>query len=339
MRARLGEIDQKANTARVTGNGFMQMLTEKSFQGDQLEKPTELTVHWNKAMFFNGQIAIFEGRVQAEQNSSRLLCEEMQAFLDRPVSFKEGEKGGQSASVRDLVCDKKVRIDDEKREGTVLVQKMRLVSPSVALNKEDSVLNASGPGMLYLLQLGTKGDSPLPGAAPPAPAQPGKKEEKELTLTRIEYQLHFDAHDRLLGNDKARMAVFNGDVDLFNLPTDTLDQAIDPNKLSPGAMHLHCEKLHVLSQRLPGGGTTQQMEAYKKVTVESQEFWGRADVVKYDEAKQLVILEAAQNGVATIHRTVVQAGESSTLKGEKIKYFRKTNVVEVDKGTVIDLGN
>lgn len=331
------EIDQKLNTARVDGNGAMQMLTEKSFQGEKLEKATELTVHWNESMFFTGQIAHFVGRVQAEQNNSKLLCEEMQAFLDRPVSFKEGEKGGQSASVRDLVCDKKVHIDDEQREGAQFLRRTRLVAPSVALNKEDGVLDASGPGKVFILQFGDK-EGTAPGAAPAQPvAKKNDKGEKELTLTRIEYQDKFRADDKPGSNNKSRMANFFGDVDVVNLPAESIDHRIDvDNKLPAGAMHLHCERLQILTQRHADGRTTQEMEGHRKVVIESQEFWGRADVVKYDEAKQLVILEAGANGVATIHRTTVQAGELSTMSGKKILYYRKTNQVNVDGATGIN---
>src|SRR5439155_6252536 len=122
---------------------------------------------------------------------------------------------------------------------------------------------------------------------------------------------------------------FYGDVDVFNQPTENIDEKIDPDQLPPGAMHLHCEKLNVLSHRHADGHTTQEMEAHHKVVVNAQEFWGRADVVKYDESKQLVIFEGGENSMATLHRTQVQAGERPTLTGKKIFYYRKTNKVHV----------
>lgn len=322
------KIDQKSNTAWVYGIGAMQMLTEKSFEGEKLDKPTELTVHWQREMYFDGRFAFFQGHVQAEQNSSTLLCENLQAYLDQKVSFKEGEKRGQSATVREMVCDRNVRIDDEVRDGSQLLRRTRLVSPEVSLNKDDSVVDAKGPGVLHLLQLGNK-DEAAPGQAPQKPTQ---KTEQELKLTRVTFRAGMHA------NNKKRIATFWGDVDVVHLPTEDIDQPIDIDKRLPGMMYLHCEKLKVLSVRHADGRTTQEMEAERKVTVEAQEeFSGRGDVLKYDESKELVILEGGETGLATLYRVQGKGGKPDMVKGKKLFYFRKTNEIKGDEVTGVNL--
>jgi hypothetical protein len=42
------------------------------------------------------------------------------------------------------------------------------------------------------------------------------------------------------------------------------------------------------------------MHAYTKVAIESQEFSGSADVVKYDESKEQVILEGSDGNLAVL---------------------------------------
>jgi lipopolysaccharide export system protein LptA len=327
-------IDQKNNTATVVGIGAMQMITDKSFEGDKLDKPTELWIHWNKDMFFDGMMAQFRGGIQAQQVDSRLKCQEMQVFLDRAVSFKEGEKGGQPAKVRNLVCDKECRIEDSKNPGGQLQRYTRLTSPAVALDNENGIVNASGPGVTHILQLESEGDDPGTGAAKPAvlPADPNRKESrKQLVLTRVSYLWS------MFANNRERTAIFRGDVDLIHVPTPNADLVVDPDHPPPGCMHLHCEQLKVFTRRQANGQTTQEMEAQKKVVINAQDFWGRADVVKYDERLDRIILEGSNGGTATLYQVKNKAGNPQTLTGSKIMYWRKTGAVSVSEGRDINL--
>ena len=51
--------------------------------------PELLTVHWNKLMRFEGSFAEFHGNIQAEQASSRLTCQMLQVYFDKPVSLSD----------------------------------------------------------------------------------------------------------------------------------------------------------------------------------------------------------------------------------------------------------
>jgi lipopolysaccharide export system protein LptA len=353
-------IDQKRNTAKVNGVGAMQMLTKSSLEGEPLAEPTELTVNWDKEMFFNGQYAVFQGGpggIQAEQVNSRLRCKEMQVFLDRPVSFKEGDKGGQPAKVKNLVCDKKVVIEDTTREGPELRRYTRLTSPSVALDNESGEVRASGPGVVHILQLEAEDEGPLGNPAPARPPagwpngptkkdvppdepakkdppadDPAKKEAaKRLVLTRVQYLASMYA------NNRARTAIFRGDVDTVHVPTDNPDLVVDLDRLPPGGMHMHCELLRVFNRRRADGTMTQEMEAVGKVYINAQEFWGQAHTVKFDEAKDLIILEGKDGGKASLYQVKGQGGKPSEMIARKIYFWRKTNKVHFEGGQVISV--
>ncbi len=115
------EIDQGDNTATVDGDGYMQMENTTDFQGNPLKKPELLTVHWNKLMRFEGSFAEFLGNIEAVQASSRLQCQMMQVYFDKPVSLsdqrrtekKERAPGDQPAKVKRLICDRSVRVEEE----------------------------------------------------------------------------------------------------------------------------------------------------------------------------------------------------------------------------------
>lgn len=330
-------IDQRLNKAWVDGIGAMQMPTKSTLDGEQLSQPTEITIHWNKEMLFTGQQALFQGGVQAEQDNSRLVCQDMQVFLNRPVSFKEGEKGGQPAQVKNLVCDKSVRIEDSTRQGGRLTRYTRLTSPGVHLDKEEGIVTSSGPGVVHILQMGSA-DEVFPDPNPPknapaktpvvktANAKDGKAAKEELMLTRVNFT------DRMFANNIKRIAYFYGNVEVVHMPSENPDVMIDVDRPPAGCMYLRCEQLKVLSHRNLSGVTTQEMEAMRKVIVQAQDFWGIADVVKYDESKELVIFEGGDGGMATMYQVLAQGGQPRKLAGKKIYYWRKSGEVKIEDG-------
>src|SRR5262249_11717900 len=156
----------------------------------------------------------FQGDVQAEQDSGRLLCQTLQAFFDKPISLKEGDKQGQSARVEKLVCDsrsattaaadptgqgprverllgdKDVRAEDSGRENGKLRSYKRVESRELDLDNEEGIVDAPGPGIVRIIQMGNKEEFGSPKVDKPkaqparAPAK-GQAEEQELKLTRV----------------------------------------------------------------------------------------------------------------------------------------------------------
>lgn len=321
-------IDQKENNVWVNGIGAMRMPSNTNFQGDKLDKASDLTVHWNRNMFFNGKDAQFYGGIQAEQENARLACQTMQVFLDRLVSLKEGEKkGAPPAKVEKLVCDKNVRIEDTTRENGKLVRYTRIDSREF-VHDQDGIVVAPGPGVVRILQLGGK-DEAVPGPKPQNPTANPRPAEEELKLTRVTYL------GRMFANNNTRTAIFYDTVEVVNLPSDNPDLAIDIDRLPPGGLYLKCEQLKVYTRKEKDGKSNHEMEAHRKAMVQSREFWGQADVIKYDESKEQVIFEASAGNLATLYRVTVPGQKPDEIKGKKITYWRRTNDFKIDDGNGI----
>jgi hypothetical protein len=327
-------IDQRANKAWVNGIGAMQMITDTNLDGGKLAKPTELTIHWKEAMLFNGKDAEFRGGVQAEQLSSRLLCQWMQVVFDKPISLKEQDRSPQRARIDHLVCDKNVQVEDITRENGKLVAYRRLVAPDLAMDNEVGTVHASGPGQVRMLQMGEAGNG-LPG--PPSQgraAQGGAAPKQEMKLTHIRFR------GRMQANNKARTAVFFDDVQLVYLPSDNPNLTIDLNHLPPDCFYMRCEKLNVYEHLSADGKTkTQEMIAQHKVSVEGQDFSGSAEVVKYDGAQDRIIFEAEEGGLAVLTRQRAPGARPDRLSGKKIIYWRKTGESRVEDGHGISISN
>jgi len=307
----------------------------------KLAPPADVTIYWQERMFFDGKVARFWGGVQAEQQNGHLACNAMQVTLDRRVSFREGDKGKQPAKVQQVICEGDVWVEDSKREGSRIVAYERIDCPVLNVDnddeKDDSVVNAGGPGTVWIFQFGSKGDMlPPPGsaAAAAAPAGPKRsptnappaksKDDGEPKVTRVTYQ------GRMSANNKQGIAKFFDKVVVIQVPTDDPNFRIDENHLPPGYLYMSCERLDVLKHKLPDGKTYQEMCASKRVAIETQEFSGSADVVKYDESKEQIILEGSAGNDAILTKQKVRGADTQTLRGKKIYYWRSTGNYKIE---------
>ncbi len=357
-------IDQAQNKAWVQGNGSMEMLSNANFRGEATKEVVPLIVFWEKNMLFNGQWAEFEGNVQAEQGRSRLLAEHLQVCLDRSVSLKEGhvaqdahkkpgEKGEPSAKVKTLVCSGKAHIEDATFENGLQVRYQRIFCPELSLDNEDEIMDAFGPGFVYILQPGDESPTAAPQTAPraqPAGNQPKKPEgavrgkgDEQMKLTRVFYR------ERMYGDNKKHLVTFVKDVEVFHLPADNPDIPLNRDRLPAGSMYLRGDQVKVLQVPIrpddpatrngtpPGNQPKkppvmkQEMEAIGHVTVMAQEFYGRADKVKYNEAKEQVIFEGSPGSLAELYKVRGQGLPPDSFRGRRIIYWRTTGAFEVEE--------
>lgn len=331
-------IDQRINEATVDGGGAMTMPSDTTFDGGRLEKTTMMTVYWDKEMFFDGKFAEFQGGVQASQELSRMACQTMQVFFDREVSFRENQKTNEKPKVHKLVCVNDVRIEEKSLDKTQkLLSHRKLSARELALDNVDRRVFASGAGVVRILQWGSSGEvipapgsKPRPGAAPKP--QPGK-DEQELKLTRVTYR------GRMYGDEVRRTVTFYEEVEVIHVPATDIDMKIDMNKLPPGSMFLQCEVLKVKSPRTENGQGGQELEAHKRVIVQADEFWGKADVITFNEDKDQLTLSAAEGNYASLHRAKVQGGPFEEIKGKQIIYYRRTNDYKVIGGVGVRTSN
>jgi hypothetical protein len=322
-------INQRDNMAEVEGVGAMHLPSNTGLDGSPAKKPgSRLTVHWTKDMLFDGSHADFRGGVVAYQEDASLRCQTMQVTLDKVVSFKEGQKGGQGAKVEKLVCDHKVYVADTTRDDKgELLRYQRLVAVELTADNPLGRTDAIGPGKVFLLQQGTPEAN---GSIKPAAAS----QKQELTLTRVDYQGHMSS---LLEN-KTRITTFLDNVEVFHLPANNPDVAISRDQVPKGGLYMKCERLKIASRPLPDGKTGQLMTADKSVTFRTPEFYGRCPVLKYDQPQEIVIFEGTVTNPVVLYklRPGNLPGEPERMTGQRILYNRKTGAFHMEKGNLIE---
>ncbi|MBI3410676.1 MAG: hypothetical protein HY040_20255 [Planctomycetes bacterium] len=338
-------IDQDKNTAAVDGPGAMDMPSNASFEGGKPVKPgTRLKIHWTKDMFFNGRSAEFDcavtgggGGVQAYQDTGKMLAESLQVTLDRFVSFKEGQKGGQAAKVEKLLCSKKVYVEDDQRDERKKIKQFdRIVCGQLDMDNEVGRSNAVGPGRFYHIAPGTDdapifggGAKPDPKAMQPPNKAPAKGPVRKLT--RIDFENRMSTYTK---DPTSRTATFDGNVNVYHLPSDDPDVPINPNKAPKDGFYLRCERLHIFTRPVDGKNC-QMMEGRKNVTFRTEQAYGTADLVKYDESQDLVIFEGTPGNPTILYKLRGPGAPPQQFIGGKILYNRKTGEIKAEGVTNI----
>jgi lipopolysaccharide export system protein LptA len=149
-----------------------------------------------------------------------------------------------------------------------------------------------------------------------------------MKLTRINYW------GSMFGNNNTRTAIFYNNVEVVYAPSDDPNLTVDVDKLPAGAMYLRCNQLKVYNRRQPDGKANQEMEAHGNASVQAQDYWGRADVIKYDESKDVLVFEAGEGNLATLNRVLRRGDAPQELRAKKITYWRRTGDYKVEKGYV-----
>ncbi len=323
-------VNQKDNIAEVDGQGAMTLPpSEKNFDGSAPTKTapgqpeTRLTIYWNKSMIFRGKDADFYGGVQAEQDNSRLRCEDMSVTFDRFVSLKEGQKGGQGAKVDQVLCTLKVFAVDAKKEGDRYTQATIVEGTQLHSINPDGLTHVSGPGRVRHLDLGA---SSL--AAETKPAPPGTRQDEVLKLTRIEFEQRMSSKNLPSG----KTATFYGNIKVYHFPANSLDATMDRDHPPKNGFYLQSELLNAQTRPI-GNRSYQVMVAERKVFFRTEDKYGYCDVLTYDESTELIILKANEGNQVQLFDQPVQGRTPKRVTGKTIIYNRRTNEFKVGDGT------
>ncbi|MFL5329433.1 MAG: LptA/OstA family protein [Gemmataceae bacterium] len=328
------ELDQVENRANVFGPGAMRILSTTDFQGNKLQKPTDLQVSWKEKMDFDGTLAEFYGHVQADQENTRLLCHHMQVTLDQRVRLGQqdpqaNQNPSRAANVDKVICvttgedgAQPVSVEDSIREKDQLVRYQRIESRELAVFKKTGQLEAAGPGEVRILQPGPKngGLSPLPDRGPALKTPPPPAEE-EMKLTYVRYG------SKLAVENEKRTAKFWRGVEVLHLPADDPGLRLNLNRLidhlPKGALYMKCDVLEVYTEEA-NGKKTHIMIAKEKAKVQFDDVNGDADIIKYNEASQQVIFEGTRSRPAVLTKQVARGQKPQIFKADKITYNRST---------------
>ncbi|MGL6094274.1 MAG: hypothetical protein ACRC7O_00550, partial [Fimbriiglobus sp.] len=169
-----------------------------------------------------------------------------------------------------------VFIEEVFGPGGKLGRGQRITAKQIDVRNDERVqtMEATGPGEVRILQLGSKDATRTPD-----PAAPKSTEEMKLTVVK------FDS--RMLAKDEAKVfqqATFDGGAKVTQIPTDDLNATATEYALPPRGVFLECNKVLKVStsKARKDGPARQAMEAIGNAHFLTDEYEGNAAQITYD---------------------------------------------------------
>jgi len=315
------KLDQQQNTVEVAGRGTMKMPTRTDFQGARLKEDVDVVVTWTERMLFDGKLAEFIGQVVAEQQGARLSGNDLRVELASRIPLRESGPGnrGPTPTMTRLLGGGGVLLE-KRGERPGEFQRIRGQELDFNNESERRLLRVRGPGQADILQLTREAQ------AVPNPSLPARE---ELKLTRVLFEGIMEA-DQQLG-----ILTFREALQMFHLSSQNIDMELNPDALPKGALYLTCEEIQATVGKSPGGAAPREFRAANRVRVHANEFTAIADDLKYDESKELLVLEGRGANRATLVRQTRPGAPRDPFSSKQIRYDRLRQQVQTSETDAI----
>jgi len=156
-----------------------------------------------------------------------------------------------------------------------------------------------------------------------------------MKITYISYGTDIPPSGHMYVNTKTNKANFLQNVRVLNMPCDDPNIEIDLdailNRMPEGALYMKCDRMDVFDH---GDKKKSQQEMYAKghVLVQAKDFWGRSNTMTYNEAKDQIIFEGGESGLATLYKIKQRGAEPQKIEGKTIVYIRSTGMFKIEGG-------
>jgi hypothetical protein len=171
-----------------------------------------------------------------------------------------------------------------------------------------------------------------PGAAPAKPAAAAKPTDDQMKMTYVKFV------ERMYANSKKNYAKFIGNVEALNFPCKEphveIGIALMLSQMPEGAMYLRSDVLEVWTRQAKDRKYS-EMHASGGALVQSNEFWGRATTIHFDEAKDQIIFDGGE-AKATLFKVLGKGVQPQKIEAKKIIYIRSTGQFWIDRGNSIE---
>ena len=338
-------LDRSANEAQVVGSGSLGFVVGKDLEGDELPEAEPLRIVWADGMNFDGQTAILRGRVTAtlgddETQRQELTCPEMRVHFTEAISFTEGLNGGDEEELgkllRNIECLGGVTVNSFEFAQGRTVEERHGRFRSLNINQKTGDTKAEGPGWITSWTQ----DRPRLSRSVSAKANASAKaRDSKWEYTRIEFL------GSVMGNFRQKVTTFDRNVDIVYGPVERLAQVVDPDNTSDGEMpddsvRIRCDRLQLTvranrdrstqTTTREGAGSdkrvvsTLELLGTGNATLEGRKVHAQADVIKYDQDKELFTLMSRGNRLAKIWQRDRIGSRWRDSAGQRFWYSTKT---------------
>ncbi|MDR2755545.1 MAG: hypothetical protein LBC20_07535 [Planctomycetaceae bacterium] len=310
---------------------------------NNINKDNRLLVDWNENMIFNGKVLQFLGksdrngnRVRAIHQDKEIWCDVMEIYLNRQILFFD-DKSDVKPEAEMIQCANNVFVRSRELDvNNQLKSLSRAEFGKLRFYVASNYFVAEGPndrpGVLCFTSLNSdEGFSNTKIGLP-----------ESLTTTKEKSSLKFLTiwfHDHIQGTflGDQRNVEISGRVQAAYLPVSSWDDHIGIDNLNIARKYgyiLECEQLHIVE--IPDVNNNEQntmeLTAFGNASIDSSKFYGKAQTIKYNQAKTLVTFD----GNAKIH--TFEDGNKEQTAAETIQYDIKSKAIRMNQSQGIRIG-
>jgi hypothetical protein len=331
-----------------------------------------LTITWRDKMEFFGRSldehdrpapgkAHFFGQVYAHTDDALVACEDMEAFLDQPVSFSRAPRDSKAREPNPQPKPQIVFVDcrapassrpviavNRKRdpETGVFLEMQRVEGPHLTYDKPTDRFHVTGAGVVKLYgRQGRDGLNPAQVAANPNAKSAPKLALQPIELTRI--QFHKEMRGRLgtpkgkgAGRAPTRQADFWGDVDVLHGPVGDEYQDLSADNPPRQFVRLVSRYLRVISIPPPSGSNApahNMLNALGNAHAETIDRVIQGDQITYDSLKDLFYCYGFDGREVVLAQQTAPGQPASNTTAKALMYNHKTGESWLDAPQTIRL--
>lgn len=300
-----------------------------------------LIVEWNSEMRFNGETIRFfgkadhnGGRVRAYHQDQKMICDDMEIHLNRLVEFFD-DKSDVPIEAETIDCAIKVSVEnrqfDEHRELKSYDEGM-FDAIRIYIKSNDFV--AQGPGYLRTTSKGRgngfsdSGGNKILGGKATQLAKDG-----ELTFLCVWFQDY--VRGNFYGNQKR--AEITGRVQTVYCPVRGWDDKIELDRIQAAirrGYYLSCDRMDIVEMPDPVDSrkssvelTASSMGGTSTIEGEGNAFFGKAQNIKYNQGKSLIIFDG---------NAYIKANQGE-IKAKRIEYDIETGATNTSYAEGLNL--
>lgn len=307
------------------------------------ETPRELRVRWNKRMYFNGELLRFEGTRDIQNagvtvlyhDTYRLFAENVSINLNRffsffdtleqqPIAAETLEASGPLVSAH---CEERDETGQILSRNDVECTRIRFHVPTTEFELQGSgrlrrVFPQGSGDDDFALKFGGDSHSGSLETAGETDRQTGANDRDGLMLLDIEF------HDRVVGNQLHRYADLLGQILCIYHPMNDWSEKVHTTNLtevSKRGMYMRCNTLQVVQMFEPFSSV--EIVASGNTSVAGQGYYAKGETFKYNQAKDLIILEG--NGSTSKAQITMRKSNGQTMNtsAQWLGYNLKTGAI------------
>lgn len=328
-------FDRKQNSATVVGKGLMQIPIRTGLNGEPLETPTQLDVHWTRQMSFDGLTAKFTEGVRARFQDSVMRCDEMHVTVSRRVDFSASRPDTRGAEIDTVRCLNGVDFEYYQWEQNDFVVVTKGRAAELEMSYGTGEFHAQGPGYFDGWQRTEQRRVDIEPSSAVRANQPIEASGLPWEYTKV----HFAG--KITGNFQKRRATLHDRVQVIHAPVKEPLQVFlrdDLSKDTPSSRNaawLGCDELQIAMTPPPARTSSSSRKSspterhliqllaigkLKPVELEGRLFQATADTLTYDETTRLFTLRGLGTNKASVSYQERPAAPYHDTNGQLIQF-------------------